>query len=181
MKTLVIVAHPDLSASRINLAWVNGLKQEASVTVHNLYEAYPDHWIDVEREQQLLDGHDRIVFQYPLFWYSTPPLLKQWFDDVLERGWAFGPGGEHLKNKEIGVAVSTAGTEESYRPEGYNRFLIRDLLKPMEALVVHVDAVYLPPFLLHDSRNVTDEQLVASAAAYLRYLTAARLPEELVP
>lgn len=178
MRTLTIVAHPDLPGSRINRAWADAARQETSVTVHELYAASPGGRLDIGREQRLLDSHDRIVFQYPLYWYSTPPLLKQWFDEVLERGWAFGPGGEHLANKEIGLAVSTAGTAESYRPEGYNRFAVRDLLLPMQALAYHVGASPLPPFLLHDARNVTEAELAASAEAYRRYLTEAVSSEE---
>ncbi|WP_310829183.1 NAD(P)H-dependent oxidoreductase [Paenibacillus pedocola] len=170
MKTLVIVAHPNLGDSRINQAWTQALQAQEDVTVHVLYGVYPDGKINVAREQQLLDSHDRIIFQYPLYWYSTPPLLKQWFDEVLEHGWAFGIGGDHLQNKEIGVAISTAGTAASYQPEGSNLFTIQDITKPVAALANYVSAVYLPPFVLHDARNVTDEQLLASSAAYLQHL-----------
>lgn len=68
MKTLIIAAHPDLNTSRINRAWTEALKQQENVTVHPLYETYPDGQINVQNEQQLLDSHDRIIFQYPLFW-----------------------------------------------------------------------------------------------------------------
>lgn len=170
MRTLVIVAHPDLQASRINLAWTEELKQHDNITVHPLYESYPDKFIDVAAEQALLDNHDRIIFQYPLFWYSTPPLLKQWFDEVLEAGWAFGPGGDHLRGKEIGIAISTAGSADSYQPGGYNLHTLLDITKPLESLVHHVHADYLPPFILNDARNVTAEQLEASKAAYVQHL-----------
>ncbi|MDG0811388.1 NAD(P)H-dependent oxidoreductase [Cohnella rhizosphaerae] len=174
MKTLIVVAHPDLNRSRINRAWAERLTRLPDTTVHELYRTYPDRRIDVRREQALLDAHDRIVFQYPLYWYSTPPLLKQWFDEVLERGWAFGPGGEHLKGKEIGIAISTAGTADSYRPGGSNLFTIRDIARPVEALANYVGAHYLPPFAMHHARDATDEQLAESAAAYVRHLATAR-------
>ncbi|MDI4649815.1 NAD(P)H-dependent oxidoreductase [Cohnella hashimotonis] len=174
MKTLVIVAHPNLSQSKINRAWTERAKQLPDTTVHELYRAYPDGRIDVRGEQALLDVHDRIIFQYPLYWYSTPPLLKQWFDEVLEPGWAFGPGGVHLKDKEIGIAISTAGTAASYRPGGYNLFTIRDIAKPVEALANYVGAHYLPPFAIHDARHVTDEQLAESEAEYVHHLATAR-------
>jgi putative NADPH-quinone reductase len=170
MKTLVIVGHPDLNSSRISKAWTEALKQQKDITVHVLSEAYPDRNIDIAKEQALLDGHDRIIFQYPLYWYSTPPILKQWFDEVLEYGWAFGPGGEHLQGKEIGIAISTVGTAASYQPGGYNLFTIRDIAKPVEALVNHVGALYLQPFALHNANRVTDEEIEGSTAAYLKHL-----------
>lgn len=180
MKTLVIVAHPDLPNSKINLAWTKALKDQEEITVHLLYDVYPDWKIDVAKEQQLLDAHDRIVLQYPLYWYSTPPLLKLWFDLVLEYGWAFGPGGDHLRGKEIGAAISTGGTAASYQPGGYNVFTIAEIARPIEALTYHVHAGYISPFTLYDSRQVTEEQLQENAAAYLQYLTTTQ-PVNIVP
>lgn len=170
MKTLIIAGHPDVNRSRISKAWTEMLKQQTDITVHVLSEAYPDRKINIAAEQALLDRHDRLIFQYPLYWYSTPPILKQWFDEVLEYGWAFGPGGEHLKGKEIGIAISTVGTAASYQPGGYNLFTIRDIAKPVEALANYVGALYLPPFALHNANHVTDEELAASSEAYLNHL-----------
>ncbi|AEI40485.1 NAD(P)H-dependent oxidoreductase [Paenibacillus mucilaginosus] len=174
MKTLIIVAHPDLQNSRINRALTDTMREQPDTTVHDLYELYRDSSINVPQEQALLDSHDRIIFQYPLYWYSTPPLLKQWFDEVLAYGWAFGPGGEHLLGKEIGIAISTAGTSASYQPGGYNLFTIRDIAKPVEALANYVSAHYLSPFAIHNAQHITDEQLAESQAAYVQHLERVR-------
>lgn len=91
MKIITILAHPDFEASRANRALCLEL-QRSGMLIHDLYEAYPDWNIDVEHEQQLLLKHGRIILQFPLYWYSSPPLLKKWFDDVLMHGWAFGSG-----------------------------------------------------------------------------------------
>lgn len=73
MSTLVIVVHPDLAESRVNKRWMQELKKQSSVTVHNLYEIYPDEQINVAHEQKLLEQHDRIVLQFPFYWYSILP------------------------------------------------------------------------------------------------------------
>lgn len=174
MKTLIILAHPDLQNSRINKALANTMREQPDTTVHVLDEFYQDKSIDVIHEQELLDRHDRIIFQYPLYWYSTPPLMKQWFDEVLSYGWAFGPGGEHLKGKEIGIAISTSGTAASYQPGGYNLFTIRDIAKPIEALANYVSAHYLPPFAIHNANHITDEQIAISQEAYVDHLRSVR-------
>lgn len=67
---------------------VDAIARKPDVTIHQLYETYPDWNIDVVREQSLLLEHDRIVLQFLFYWYSSPPLLKKWFDDVLMYGWA---------------------------------------------------------------------------------------------
>ena len=66
------------------------------MTFHDLYEAYPDFHIDVEREKALLEEYPRIVWQHPFYWYSTPSLMKEWFDTVLQYGWAYGKGASAL-------------------------------------------------------------------------------------
>lgn len=49
MKTLVIVIHPNLETSVVNKTWMNRLKQEKDITVHDLYGEYPNFIIDVEK------------------------------------------------------------------------------------------------------------------------------------
>ncbi|MEM9227864.1 MAG: NAD(P)H-dependent oxidoreductase, partial [Verrucomicrobiota bacterium] len=86
MKPLVIVAHPNLTESRFNQALYKAAAEHPDITTRVLYEAYPDWKIDVAHEQALLEAHDRIILQFPLYWYSTPPMLKLWEDEVLTYG-----------------------------------------------------------------------------------------------
>ena len=83
MKTLINVFHPKLEQSTVNRLWAQRLEGLPDVTVRRVYSLYPDGKIDVAAEQTALLAHDRLVFQHPFFWYSVPPLMKQWFDDVL--------------------------------------------------------------------------------------------------
>lgn len=148
MNTLVIIAHSDLSTSTINAAWVEALRESGQVTVHALYEEYPTGQIDVAREQRILEQHHRIILQFPFRCYSSPSLLKFWLDVVLERGWAYGPGGTALQHKELGVAVSTWSTQSDYEiPGPYNRTLA-ELTSPFEATAKRVGMSYLPGFFL---------------------------------
>jgi glutathione-regulated potassium-efflux system ancillary protein KefG len=85
-----------------------------------LYEAYPRLDIDVEHEQKLLLEHDVIIFQHPFYWYSTPPILKQWQDLVLQHGWAYGSTGTALQGKTFLSAISAGAGEGAYCSAGYN-------------------------------------------------------------
>ncbi len=101
-KTLVIVAHPHIDQSVINKRWVEELeKYPDQFTVHQIYQAYPDGVIDVAKEQALVEEHENLVFQFPVYWFNCPPLLKQWLDEVLAYGWAYGSTGDKLKNKNL--------------------------------------------------------------------------------
>ena len=92
MKTLVLVFHPHLEKSQVNRKLMDAANETGDVTVVDEYAAYPDFKINVEHEQELIETHDRIVLQFPFYWYSSPALLKQWEDDVIKAGWAYGGG-----------------------------------------------------------------------------------------
>ena len=98
---LVLFAHPAFERSRVHRRLVDAVAELPGITFHDLYEAYPDFDVDVRREQKLLLEHDLVVLQHPFFWYSTPPLVKQWEDLVLEHGWAYGTGGNALHGKRL--------------------------------------------------------------------------------
>ncbi|WP_308636946.1 NAD(P)H-dependent oxidoreductase [Paenibacillus silvisoli] len=171
MKTLVIVTHPNINQSRINKSWMEAVQSQSNVTVHQLYESYPDFKIDVAKEQALLTSHDRIILQFPFYWYSTPSLLKEWFDAVLSYGWAYGEGGDKMRDKQLGVAVSTFGPAESYQHTGYNRFTMEELLKPIQATNNLIGTTFMTPFILNGVMHVSDEQLAQNTAAYVKYVT----------
>ena len=131
MKILVNVFHPDLEKSAVNKAWVRQLEKTADVTVRKICQRYPDGKIDVPAEQEALSAHDRLVFQHPFYWYSVPPLMKQWIDEVFTYGWAYG-GGDALAGKEWVCAISTGGPADSYQAGGYNSYSMSEFLKPLQ-------------------------------------------------
>lgn len=170
MRIMVIVAHPDWKNSRANQALALGLKDEPEITVRDLYREYPAWNIDVEKEQQLLLENDRIVFQFPFYWYSCPPLLKKWFDDVLTYGWAYGSKGTRLLGKEFIVATTTGGTENEYRSGGNDWFTISEYLKPIQATVTRCNGTFLPAFVVYQASQAADDELARQARRYLEYI-----------
>jgi len=169
MKTMVIVAHPHLNDSERNQALLRELKKSPAVHIRDLYHEYSDWRIDVEREHQLLVEYDRIVFQFPFYWYSCPPLLKKWFDDVLTFGWAFGPGGEHLRGKEFMIATTTGGTECEYRAGGRNWFTISEYMRPIQSTINRCNGTFLPAFVSYHSSTATLEEEAKRYAEVVRY------------
>ena len=136
------------------------------VTVHDLYEAYPDFDIDIGREQSLVEIHDVIVFHHPMRWYNCPALLKEWFDQVLTQGWAYGDGAVALVGKRAMSAVSTGGSGTAFTPEGASRHVIRDFLLPFDQTVHLCGMTYLEPFVFHGSHRASDEEIVVHAGAF---------------
>jgi glutathione-regulated potassium-efflux system ancillary protein KefG len=165
-KILVLFAHPKFEKSKANQALVQHIPKDPFITFHDLYEAYPDFNIDVAYEQKLASEHQIIIWHHPFFWYSAPPLLKQWIDLVLDFGWAYGPGGDALQGKLIFNTITSGGPREVYQSEGYNRFTINELLAPFNQTAFLCKMTYLPPFALQGTHRIKQEDLDSKAALY---------------
>lgn len=172
-RVLILFAHPSLHRSEVNYPLFQGAAGLDNVTRVDLYQEYPTYDIDIEREQQRLLDHDVIVFMFPLYWYSTPAILKEWQDLVLEYGFAYGNEGTALSGKRF-ICVLTAGAPEAaYRADGFNHFTIRQLLQPLEQTANLTGMIYLPPFALFSSRLAKEEGRIEQHVADLQRLLQA--------
>jgi len=178
-RTLVIVAHPNLGDSRANATRLAEIEDMGDVTVHDLYQTYPNFDIDVAREQQLLREHDTVILQFPLYWYNVTPLLKAWFDAVLIYGFAFTFDGSAsaLRGKKAWLAVSAGSTLDTYNAEGIARRTLDEYLAPVSQTLQFcqfdyqgVHAVYGLMF------NPQDEDLVLDAKEFGRFIASSRTP-----
>ena len=176
MKILALVAHPKISESRLHRSWANAMENTNKIMVRKLYQTYPFWKIDGSVEQTLLAAHDRIVLQFPFYLYGCPPLMKMWMDDVLTFRWAYGPGGEMLKGKQLLIAVSTGGPAEAYKPGGFHNYTIEELLTPYQQIANLIGAAYLKPYVFNRARTVSDEEISASSADFVRYVLDANVP-----
>jgi glutathione-regulated potassium-efflux system ancillary protein KefG len=180
-RVLILFAHPALEKSRVHRHLVSAVPRQANVTFHDLYEAYPRMDVDVPREQRLLMDHDTVVMQFPFYWYSTPPILKQWQDLVLEHGWAYGSRGTALRGKNMVCALSTGGRAEAYVQEGYNRFTVRQFLAPLEQTARLCGMRFLPPWVVYGTHRLGEAEIreaVRRYAVLLGGLVQDRLPTE---
>lgn len=174
MKILIIFAHPAFQKSRVNAKLVEGIDQIDGVTFHDIYDRCPEFDLDIKNEQALLEAHDVIAFHHPFFWYSTPAILKEWQDLVLEHGWAYGSEGNALKDKLFFNIITTGGGAEAYCTEGYNRHTLRQLLAPIEQTATLCKMVFLPPYVVHGTHSITEEQIQTHKENYHRLLSLFR-------
>ncbi|MBW9259468.1 MAG: NAD(P)H-dependent oxidoreductase [Candidatus Thiodiazotropha sp. (ex. Lucinisca nassula)] len=174
-RILILLAHPSLERSEVNRPLAEAAAAIEGITLIDLYAEYPDFQIDIDREQQRLLEHDVIIFQHPLYWYSTPAILKEWQDLVLEHDFAYGSKGTALHGKLFLNALSAGGAEAAYRAEGYNHFTIRELLQPLEQMASLCGMRYLPPFALFGARTAVDEGRIGHhIEAWIKLLKALR-------
>ncbi|WP_192456612.1 glutathione-regulated potassium-efflux system ancillary protein KefG [Musicola keenii] len=165
-KILLLFAHPESQDSIANKLLLQSARPLGHVTVHDLYAQYPDFFIDIHYEQQLLREHQVIVFQHPLYTYSCPALLKEWFDRVLTRGFANGVGGNALAGKYWRSVITTGEPESAYHPSGVNRFTLSDALVPFEMTAAMCHMHWLSPLVIYWARRLPRDVLVEHARAY---------------
>lgn len=95
---------------------------------------------DIVMEQKKLEAADLVIFQFPVFWFGLPAMLKGWFDRVLTQGFAYSLPSiydkGHFKNKKAVLSFTTGGLESMYSPIGINGD-INILLWPLQRGILH--------------------------------------------
>ena len=174
MKILVLFAHPAFHKSKVNKLIAERMQATDGITFHDLYQAYPESYIDIKREQELLSQHDVVVFQFPLFWYSTPSILKEWQDMVLEHGWAYGSEGNALKDKLFLCLITTGGPELAYQVGQFHNHTINQLLSPLRQTAVLCKMVPLPPFVVFGTHVKEASEVLTQADELMKLLESIR-------
>lgn len=172
-KLLVYYAHPGERFSRVNRPMRAVAQTMEGISFVDLYATYPRGDIDVRREQQRLLEHQVIVFQHPLYWYSTPSLVKEWIDLVLEHGFAYGTGGDKLAGKAMMLALTAGGPEDAYAPDGYQHFSLRTFLTPLEQTARLCQMRFVPPYVLYGALQAPESGGVDRHVAGYRALLEA--------
>lgn len=171
MKTTVLVFHPDLSTSNVNAKLAEAIKDLADIEVRDMYQLYPDFKIDVAAEQAVLEEADRIVLQFPMYWYSSPALVKQWEDAVLAYGWAHGSTGDKLHGKELLLAVTPGAPTELYGHGNDFKYTVTELLRPFQATSNLIGTDFITPFISTGASRMDNAEIAERAAAYKAYLS----------
>ncbi|WP_454765448.1 NAD(P)H-dependent oxidoreductase [Cupriavidus campinensis] len=123
---------------------------------------------DIAAEQDKLRWADAVIFQFPLWWFSMPAIMKGWVDRVYAYGFAYGVG-EHsdarwgnrygegsLAGKRAMLVVTTGGWESHYSARGING-PIGDVLFPIQHGILYYPGFdVLPPFVAYRTGKMDD-------------------------
>ena len=133
---------------------------------------------DVAAEQEKLLWADAVIFQFPLWWYSMPAILKGWVERVFAYGFAYGVGrhdGEHwgdrfgegrLLGRRAMLSLTIGGREPHYSTRGVNGAL-DDVLWPIQhGILYYPGMAVLPPFTVYEADRLSAEGWTDTAAAY---------------
>ena len=174
-KTLILLFHPDLAKSHANAALAAAAAQLPGVEIVDMQAAHPkgiDFFRDGEHEAKRLLSADRIVLQFPVQWYSTPPLLKAWQDAVLTRMFyvAYEQEGHKLEGTPLMIAATAGNVPEAYREGGRNMFPMIDLFAPLRATANRCGLGWANPFVLYAADKLSTEALEHAASRYVGVL-----------
>lgn len=150
LRALVVFADASLHRSRISRRIADALAGLPGVQVQDLYQLYPDFYIDVRRERALLEAAPLVVFVFHLGWYAMPALLKEWFDSVFKPAWAAGKPGR-LAGKRAFAAVACAGSALDYRPGGLHGRPLADYLAPLAQSASACGMDWLAPHVFYEA------------------------------
>jgi putative NADPH-quinone reductase len=116
---LIILAHPNFKNSIANKTIIEELQNtELNIEIRAIHDLYPDYNINVKAEQDALLRHQTVIFQYPIYWYNMPAILKLWFDSVFEYQFAYGSKGDKLKDKYFVPSFTVGAPEDEYTTLG---------------------------------------------------------------
>jgi putative NADPH-quinone reductase len=176
MKTLILLFHPDFDTSKTNAALAEAARSVPGVEIIDMQALYPEGRLDISRdgavEAERLLSAGRIVLQFPVQWYSTPPLLKAWADAVLTRMFYvfYETEGQRLEGTPIMVAATAGNVPEAYSPTGQNLIPLAELLNPLRATAHRCGLPWADPFLLYRAGKLSETELADAAERYAQTL-----------
>ncbi|WP_027385775.1 NAD(P)H-dependent oxidoreductase [Chryseobacterium gregarium] len=171
---LLILGHPDIEKSLANKTIIENLKDSSlELEIRDLSKLYPDFNINVKAEQEALLKHQTVIFQYPLYWYNMPAILKHWFDQVFEYQFAYGSQGDKLKGKHFIPSFTVGAPESEYHTLGEHHFRVYEFCKNMQQTAYYARMKYVDPFYFHGTSvhsGYTEEDIKRKATEQAKRL-----------
>ena len=152
-KIVVLMAHNNIDDSILNKMIKSELEHKDNIIYKDLTSLYKEFAIDIKKEQADLLNAKKIIFQFPMYWYSAPAILKRWVDEVFSYGYSYeiDKNGEFqalaLKNKEFQMIVTMGAKEESFVGKG--RLSVKECLNSYSYTAKMLGMKEKEPFLVY--------------------------------
>jgi NAD(P)H dehydrogenase (quinone) len=118
---------------------------------------------DIKNEQAKILWADLIIFQFPVWWYSVPAILKGWFDRVLAYGFCYGPGigvfeEGIFKQKKGLISLTTGGKPKPDLTTEADEFTFNTLYPINHGVFYFMGMQVLNPFVAYGAAGAKDEE-----------------------
>lgn len=131
---------------------------------------------DIQAELDKLDWCDVLIFQFPLWWFSVPAILKGWVDKVFAMGRVYGGGkwydNGNFQGKRAMLSLTTGGPENMYRGNSLNGDIDHILFPINHGMFRFVGFDVLPPFIAWAPTRSSDEKRKQYLEQYKQRLLA---------
>lgn len=129
---------------------------------------------DLRAEMDKLRWCDLLLFQYPMWWFHMPGVLKGWVDRVFAKSFAYDDGQQFdrgkFRGKKAMLALTTGAYEESFLADGRNGS-IDVLLWPIQnGIFAFCGFSVLPPFVAYAVPRVDEASRAAALERWRRRL-----------
>lgn len=129
---------------------------------------------DIMQEMEKIKWADHLIFQFPLWWFSVPAILKGWLDRVLVKGFAYDAGkifeNGLLQGKTASLVVTTQSPEAAYQIDGVHHARIDTFLKHIHHTLHFVGMKTVDPFVVFNAFQLSAERTEEVVAGYRHYL-----------
>jgi len=169
---VLIHAHPYPARSRASAALLAAVRDLRNVEVRSLYAMYPDFDIDAPAERGAIGRATAVVLLHPMYWYTTPALLKHWFDVVLTKGFAYGEGGTALHGKACLWAVTTGGDMHAFTEEGRHHHRFASFVPVVEETARYCGMAWAEPFVVHGAHLISESELAEAGGRFRKRVEA---------
>lgn len=177
MKTIVYIAHPNSAQSGSQQFLLSSGQMLTDVTFVDLHAEFEANGgFEPRAEQARLAQYQRIIVQFPLYWYQAPAILKQWMDTVFDMSASMRKLQQHLAQCEFGVVPIVGVAESEYQAGGREQRTMSELLSPYETFARYFGMRYLAPFAVYQFQYMSEEEkfdLMLRYACYLQTGTVA--------
>lgn len=116
---------------------------------------------DIHAELAKLEACDALIFQFPLWWFGMPAILKGWVDRVFAAGRVYGNGKWYDRGAFAGkraiASTTTGGPDTMYGPDGLGGDINTLMLPINRGVFSFVGFDVLPPFVAWSVSHIGDE------------------------
>lgn len=130
---------------------------------------------DVQQEMDKLDWCDVLIFNFPLWWFGLPAILKGWVDRIFAMGFVYGAGkgvyeNGFYKDKTAFICITTGGPEMAYGETGKNGELDNILFPIHHGMFYFAGMQVLQPFVSFSPARSSEEERSNELKRYRDFL-----------
>lgn len=172
IKTIIFVAHPEVDSSNTQQFLMESGRQLSQVDYVDLHREWQENEgrFNIQAEQSRLLEYQRILFQFPLYWYQAPSILKEWIDQVFAVDQDLQGFTKRMAGKELGLVVTADVKASHYQAGGKVGWSLSELLTPYQALAKYFEMTFLPIFPIHQFALLQEAKKMELMYQYITFL-----------